>query len=357
MYLGNRYFTFGLGHDRFWSSYGRYILVGGVVAELERDGARRTRRGRTCRSANRPGDGPRGRHARRVRARASGSRSNRGQREVDTAAHRGRSRRNARRHRVRARGVPRRRRIAWTRSFSCSWRCSGFEIAGEIGGGALQARAGCHLAVRVEPRPLPPAPVIALLILVIIGLERRWSARGRYVPEPRKRAFCAPSSSRFCVRLLWIAMVGPLRAVACFVRPDQRWLGGAIPIVFHCVLAAFLFVLRCFNAALIWSSSVVGAGPGGALDRRGALAKLGIVLRRPGEGLSRSAHAGPTATTGSTCISIRRFSGLASLPDASRHCPRYVSKDAFAGYLREYDEPLRTRCPRRGRSITRIQPR
>jgi hypothetical protein len=26
-------------------------------------------------------------------------------------------------------------------------------------------------------------------------------------------------------------------------RPDQRWFGGAIPIVFHCVLAAFVFVL------------------------------------------------------------------------------------------------------------------
>ena len=34
MYLGNRYFTFGLGHDGFWSAYLRYVLVGGVVAGL-----------------------------------------------------------------------------------------------------------------------------------------------------------------------------------------------------------------------------------------------------------------------------------------------------------------------------------
>ena len=34
MYLGNRYFTFGLGHDGFWSAYLRYCLVGGVVAGL-----------------------------------------------------------------------------------------------------------------------------------------------------------------------------------------------------------------------------------------------------------------------------------------------------------------------------------
>ena len=26
-------------------------------------------------------------------------------------------------------------------------------------------------------------------------------------------------------------------------RPDERWFGGTIPIVFHCTLAAFLFVL------------------------------------------------------------------------------------------------------------------
>lgn len=34
MYLGNRYFTFGLGHDGFWSAYLRYVVVGGVVAGL-----------------------------------------------------------------------------------------------------------------------------------------------------------------------------------------------------------------------------------------------------------------------------------------------------------------------------------
>lgn len=34
MYLGNRYFTFRLGHDRFWSAYLRYALVGAVIAGL-----------------------------------------------------------------------------------------------------------------------------------------------------------------------------------------------------------------------------------------------------------------------------------------------------------------------------------
>jgi putative flippase GtrA len=34
MYLGNRYYTFGLGHAGFWGAYLRYILVGLVVAGL-----------------------------------------------------------------------------------------------------------------------------------------------------------------------------------------------------------------------------------------------------------------------------------------------------------------------------------
>jgi len=34
MYLGNRYFTFRLGHDGFWGAYLRYMLVGVIVAGL-----------------------------------------------------------------------------------------------------------------------------------------------------------------------------------------------------------------------------------------------------------------------------------------------------------------------------------
>jgi putative flippase GtrA len=34
MYLGNRYFTFRLGHEGFWPAYLRYMLVGGLVVGL-----------------------------------------------------------------------------------------------------------------------------------------------------------------------------------------------------------------------------------------------------------------------------------------------------------------------------------
>jgi putative flippase GtrA len=34
MYLGNRYFTFRLGHEGFWGAYLRYMIVGAIVAGL-----------------------------------------------------------------------------------------------------------------------------------------------------------------------------------------------------------------------------------------------------------------------------------------------------------------------------------
>jgi putative flippase GtrA len=34
MYVGNRYFTFRLGHEGFWGAYLRYMVVGGAVAGL-----------------------------------------------------------------------------------------------------------------------------------------------------------------------------------------------------------------------------------------------------------------------------------------------------------------------------------
>jgi uncharacterized protein len=37
-------------------------------------------------------------------------------------------------------------------------------------------------------------------------------------------------------------------AVRMARRPGERWFGGAIPIVFHCVLAAWLFVFGSFHA-------------------------------------------------------------------------------------------------------------
>ena len=47
--------------------------------------------------------------------------------------------------------------------------------------------------------------------------------------------------------LYWLAMAVRY-AVRMVRRPAERWFGGVIPIVFHCVLAAFLFVLGAAHA-------------------------------------------------------------------------------------------------------------
>jgi hypothetical protein len=38
-------------------------------------------------------------------------------------------------------------------------------------------------------------------------------------------------------------------AVRMYRRPGERWFGGAIPIVFHFVLAAFLFAWGKYNVS------------------------------------------------------------------------------------------------------------
>jgi hypothetical protein len=53
--------------------------------------------------------------------------------------------------------------------------------------------------------------------------------------------------------LLWFASayacaMGVRYVVRMSRRPEQRWFGGTIPIVFHWVLASFLFVLGSFHA-------------------------------------------------------------------------------------------------------------
>lgn len=65
--------------------------------------------------------------------------------------------------------------------------------------------------------------------------------------EPRPRA----ASVLVALALVyWAGMV--VRYVARMIRKrEERWFGGTIPIVFHCVLAGYLFVLgRCLAGPL-----------------------------------------------------------------------------------------------------------
>jgi hypothetical protein len=117
--------------------------------------------------------------------------------------------------------------------------------------------AGQVLVVLARPRWLPPAgdwnllpyPLLLPLQLVLLGLIG-WLLHGfvsasgpasKPVPEfgAAVVAFSAVYAAAMVVRF----------AVRMRRRPEARWFGGAIPIVFHLVLAAFLFVYGTYHAS------------------------------------------------------------------------------------------------------------
>lgn len=95
---------------------------------------------------------------------------------------------------------------------------------------------------------LLPYPALLPIQLVILGLQAwisvdLWRGAGPFV-TPRPRLGRA---------LRWLAAGYALAMVLRYVlsmlwHPERRWLGGTIPIVFHWVLAAYLFVLGHFHA-------------------------------------------------------------------------------------------------------------
>jgi hypothetical protein len=119
-------------------------------------------------------------------------------------------------------------------------------------------RVGGQILVRERgPRFLPPTedwnlmPYRLLLpiqgaFLVVMGLVCAHLVRERgFLAEP------APTFGRVAV---WFSFVYAGAMVVRYVvrmtrRPAQRWFGGTIPIVFHLVLASFVFVFGSFHAS------------------------------------------------------------------------------------------------------------
>lgn len=105
-------------------------------------------------------------------------------------------------------------------------------VAGQIG------------AVLARPTWLPPMeqwnfvpyrvllPVQLVIIAVMVAI-----VAGRAEPG------VAVARALIVASLAYWAAMAVRYAHRMLRRPDQRWFGGAIPIVFHCVLAAFLLVL------------------------------------------------------------------------------------------------------------------
>jgi hypothetical protein len=82
---------------------------------------------------------------------------------------------------------------------------------------------------------------IALMVVIIVSLFR---GSGPF-------AAANPGLGRFLTgfSFLYAAVMAVRYVVRMHRRPGERWFGGAIPIVFHFVLAAFLFTWGKYNVS------------------------------------------------------------------------------------------------------------
>jgi hypothetical protein len=117
--------------------------------------------------------------------------------------------------------------------------------------------SGQMLVLRRAPRWLPPMGQWNLLpyrfllptqiaLLVLMAWIGRDLSRGAGVfadPVP------AAGSALVWLSYTYAGAMAVRYAVQMHRRPDQRWAGGAIPIVFHFVLAAFVFTFGTYHAS------------------------------------------------------------------------------------------------------------
>lgn len=92
-------------------------------------------------------------------------------------------------------------------------------------------------------RLLLPIQLLFLVVMagIIVALATRW--------EPISRG--NPALGRLLIGFssLYAGVMAIRYAVRMYRRPGERWFGGAIPIVFHFVLASFLFTLGSYHVA------------------------------------------------------------------------------------------------------------
>jgi len=123
--------------------------------------------------------------------------------------------------------------------------------------GLFLVRVAGQLLVRTQrPAWLPPdeewnlTPYRLLLPvqLAILGLMAWIDA------DLSRGGFWATPKPNFGQAVLWFAYAYAAAMLVRYLlrmrrRPEQRWFGGAIPIVFHWVLASYLYVLGSFHAS------------------------------------------------------------------------------------------------------------
>jgi hypothetical protein len=92
--------------------------------------------------------------------------------------------------------------------------------------------------------PYPALVIIQLLMLMLMVkiTGEIWRGKGTFAtPRPHWSQFLIKFSAVYAA-----AMV--LRyALTMILRPEKRWFGDVIPIVFHFVLAAFIYVLGQYH--------------------------------------------------------------------------------------------------------------
>jgi hypothetical protein len=88
-------------------------------------------------------------------------------------------------------------------------------------------------------------PVQLLILGIMVAVACGFTAGHGVLVDPRR-----PVPGRWLVGYSYLYMTAMLVRYVVWMkrRPDQRWLGGTIPIVFHLVLALFLYVVGRYHA-------------------------------------------------------------------------------------------------------------
>ena len=89
--------------------------------------------------------------------------------------------------------------------------------------------------------------VQAVVLALMVSIALDFSRGAGYWMEPHPRLGLV---------VLWWSYGYVAAMVVRYVRrmmrrPDQRWMGGTIPIIFHCVVAAFQWVFAAYHRGLI----------------------------------------------------------------------------------------------------------
>ena len=119
---------------------------------------------------------------------------------------------------------------------------------------------GQLVAALFRPRWLPPMerwqsgllpyPVLLVGQLIVLTLMA-WIS----VDFSRRAGFWVDPRPRLGLAALWWSYLyfGAMNAryiIRMVRRPDQRWLGGTIPIIFHSVVAAFQWTFGTYHASI-----------------------------------------------------------------------------------------------------------